>query len=153
MMPITIDISATPTFVPPVAIDDIVHVRYVYEGPWWFNVYLRLDVEGHGHLLTLIDGDSLLPPDNFAFEPPFAMQSVAGLCTPTPDGCGDSERLAVAFAVGGQPIELLDGTYAVVGGVPGTEVWVSTAEHLHDITCTDTPDEWFRVLIVDSGQE
>jgi hypothetical protein len=152
-MPITIDISATPSFLPPVVVGDTIHVRYVYEGPWWFNVYLRLELDGHGHLLTLIDADSLLPPDSFAFELPFPIESVSGLCDPTPDGCGDLERLALAFEVNGEAVEMLDSSYAIVGGDPGTEVWVATAEHLHDITCTDTPDEWFRVLIANTGLE
>jgi hypothetical protein len=146
-MPITIDISATPSFLPPVIPGDTIHVRYVYEGPWWFNIYLRLDVDGQGHLLTMIDGDSLLPPDNFAFEPPFPIEAVSGLCTPAPDVCGNAERLALAFTVNGEAVEMLDSSYAIVGGVPGTEVWVATAERLHDINCTDTPDEWYRVLI------
>jgi hypothetical protein len=152
-MPIPIDISATPSFLAPVFVGDTVHVRYVLEGPWWFNIYLRLDVDGHGHLLTMIDGDGLLPPDNYMFEPPFAIQSVSGLCSPMPDGCGDLERLALAFEVNGEAVEMLDSNYGIVGGDPGTEVWVATARHLHDIDCTDTPDEWFRVLITNTGQE
>jgi hypothetical protein len=152
-MPITIDISATPSFLPPVFPDDTVHVRYVYEGPWWFNIYLRIDVEGYGHLLTMIDGDSLLPPDNYAFELPFPIQPVSGLCAPRPDSCGDLERLALAFEVDGESVEMLDSNYAIVGGDPGTDVWVAHAGHLHDIVCTDTPDEWYRVLIANTGWE
>jgi hypothetical protein len=152
-MPITIDISATPSFLPPVFPGDTIHVRYAYEGPWWFNIYLRIDVDGYGHLLTLIDGDSLVPPDNYAFELPFPIQPVSGLCPPMPDVCGDLERLALGFQVNGEAVEMLDSNYAIVGGDPGTDVWVEAAGHLHDINCTDTPDEWYRVLIANTGWE
>jgi hypothetical protein len=152
-MPITIDISATPSFLPPVFPGDTIHVRYVFEGPWWFNIYLRIDVDGFGHLLTMIDADSLLPPDNYAFEMPFPIQPVSGVCPPTPDVCGNLERLALAFEVNGEAVEMLDSSYAIVGGDPGTEVWVANAGHLHDINCTDTPYEWYRVLITNTGWE
>ena len=151
--PVVIDIAATPLFLPPVAVDDVIQLRYVYEGPWWFNVYLRLDLDGHGHLLTLIDGDSLLPPEPFDFSLPIPITTASGLCSPAADGCGDAERLALDLDLGGELARVFDQNYAIVGGDPGTEVWVAKAEHLHDIQCTDTPDEWFRLLIADTGQE
>jgi hypothetical protein len=153
-IPIAIDVSATPSFHAPVYVDDVVQVRYVYEGPFWFNVYLRLDIVDYGHLLTLIDGDSLLPPDNYEFEPMLDMESISGLCTPEPDFCGDAERLAVGFTVFGEILEMPDRSYGTVDVIaPAPHIWVSSAVHLHDITCTDTPDEWFRVLIASSVPE
>jgi hypothetical protein len=152
-IPIKIDISATPSFLPPVFVGDTIHVRYIYEGPWWFNIYLRIDVDGYGHLLTMIDGDSLLPPPEYVFELPFPIQAVSDLCTPMPDVCGDVERLALAFTLNGEAIEMLDSNYEIVGGVPGTDVWVAAAGRLHNINCTDTPSEWFRVLIANTGSE
>ncbi|HLT35314.1 MAG TPA: hypothetical protein VK034_03490, partial [Enhygromyxa sp.] len=151
--PVVIDIDASPSFSAPVLVGDTMQVRYIYEGPWWFNIYLRLDIESYGHVLTLIDGDSLLPPDNHPFEPPFDMTAVSGLCTPASDGCGDLERLALDFEINGEAAHMFDGSHAIVGGDPGTDVWVATAEHLHDIQCTDTPTEWFRVLIANTGWE
>jgi hypothetical protein len=150
---VVIDVSATPSFSPPVFGGETVQVRYIYEGPWWFNVYLRVDMDGYGHVLTLIDGDSLLPPDNHPFEPPFAITVASGSCTPAPDGCGDLERLALDFEINGDPGHVFDGRHAIVGGDPGTDIWVARAGHLHDIQCTDTPSEWFRVLIANTGWE
>jgi hypothetical protein len=151
--PVIIDISASPSFLPPVFGGETMQVRYIFEGPWWFNIYLRLDMDGYGHLLTLIDGDSLLPPENYPFELPFEITPAYGLCTPISDGCGDLERLALDFELNGEAAHMFDGSYAIVGGDPGTDVWVVEAGHLHDIQCTDTPDEWYRVLIADTGWE
>jgi hypothetical protein len=151
--PIIIDINATPTFLPPLTGGETVQVRYISEGPWWFNVHLRLDVEGYGHLLTLIDGDSLVPPDPYVWDPPFALTPVYDLCTPFADGCGDLERLALDMEVNGEPNRVWDSSHAIVGGDPGTDVWVVDAGLLHEIQCSDTPDEWYRVLIADTGLE
>jgi hypothetical protein len=131
----------------------VLELRYVSEGPWWFNTYLRLDLQGFGHLLTIVDGDALLPPDPYVFELPFPISTVAGLCTPLPDGCGDLERLALDFTLNAEAAHMFESEYAIVGGDPGTEVWVAAAGHLHDIRCTDTPDEWFRVMIANTGWE
>lgn len=150
--PVTIAVLADPQLNPPLLAGALISLRYVSEGPWWFNSYLRLDMNG-GHLFTIIDGDSLVPEEPYVFELPFPISTVSGICEPTPDGCGDRERLGLAFELAGEAIVMFDPEYAIVGGDPGTDVWVAEAGHLHDILCSDTPDEWFRVLIANTGWE
>ncbi len=153
MEPVVVSVLADPLLSPPVMNGAAMTLRYVSEGPWWFNSYLRLDLDGFGHLLTLIDGDALQPPDPFVFELPVPISTVSGLCDPVPDGCGERERLGLAFTVNGEDVVMFDPNFATVGGIPGTDVWVAAAGHLHDVLCTDTPDEWFRVLIANTGWE
>jgi hypothetical protein len=151
--PVSIEVFADPMLNPPLMDGSAITLRYVSEGPWWFNSYLRIDMDGFGHLFTLIDGDSLQPPEPYVFELPFPITTVSGLCDPMPDGCGDRERLGLSFSLGGEDIVMFDLYYAIVGGDPGTDIWIDEAYHLHDVQCTDTPDEWFRVLIANTGWE
>jgi hypothetical protein len=155
-MPIMIDITATPSLLLPMLPGDTIHVRYLIEGgPWFFNRYLRIDVDGHGHLLTMIEGDSLLPPVNYSFETPFPIQLVSGLCALTSDGCGDLERQALAFEVNDEAVEMLDGSHGIIGGVPGIEVWVADAWQRSDFMCSadNFRLESYRVLIANTGSE
>ncbi|NJK31385.1 MAG: hypothetical protein HC927_02615 [Deltaproteobacteria bacterium] len=150
--PVEILVDANPPFLPPVDPGQTMQLYYLSEGPWWFNRTMRLDVEGHGHLLTVIDGDSLLPPEEYDFEPPLELASKSGGCSPTPAGCGLQERLAVEFTSGGETVELFERDYEIAFGDPGTELWVFQAFHLSEIQCTDVPDERFLVLIANTGQ-
>jgi len=149
--PVTISVTASPTFTAPVEVGDLVSIHYVFDGPWWFNSHLRLDVQGQGHLLTIIDGDALNPPEQYGFAPPLELSRVYDQCSWEDGFCGQVERLSLA--VGGGDEAVFDGNFEVVGDDPGTALWVDTAELLHEVDCTDTPDEWFRLLIVNSGGE
>ncbi len=148
-----VSVVADPSFLPPIDTGATVQLSYVSEGPWWYNVRLRLDLEGFGHLLTLIDGDSIEAPEPFTFELPYPVEVVTGLCETSPGGCGDVERLGLRFTINSETSDLYDPYYAILGGDPGTEVWVAQATRLYDVQCTDTPDDWYRVLIADTGWE
>jgi hypothetical protein len=148
--PVTIAVTATPGFVSPVFGGETIHLRYLVTGGWWFSTHLRLDIEGGGHFLTLIDG-GLVPSNDLTFELPFVIEPVSGLCPSEPDECGNVERVALAFSIDGQPVELHDGSYSHIDAPPSTDVWVSTAEHYQIINCSDVADEWYRILIVNPG--
>ena len=151
--PVSISVKSNPAIALPLAGGELVTVHYVSEGPWWFNSYLRLDVEGLGHMLTIIDGDSLMPPENYGFALPVDITVKYELCAWFDGGCGQVERLGLGTVINSEDATVLDGDYAIVGGDPGTEFWVQSAEHLHEIQCTDTPDEWFKVMIANTGWE
>jgi len=151
--PITLDLSLDPGLTIGLEPGEMVELRYVYDGPWWLNLYLRLDDAGGGHLLTLIDGDSLTPPGPASFELPVPITAQPGLCAPVLDFCGDHERYALRFELDGETSEVFDGHHVILGPPPGLDVWVDRAGRLHDISCTDTPDEWYRLLIVSAGDE
>ena len=151
--PIVIDIQSSPAIVTPLVGGEAVSLRFVSEGPFWFNEYLRLDLDGWGHLLTMTNGDGLTPPEPYVFELPVAVEPVYDVCPRQEDFCGQLERLHLRFDLGGDAYDVLDGHHAVLGPPPGVDVWVGEAGHLYEIDCTDTPNEWFRVLIVSGGQE
>lgn len=152
MQAIEIDLRSSPAFVAPLVGGETIQLRFVSEGPFWFNEYLRLDVEGHGHLLTIINGDGLLPPETYDFEHAHEIKPVYEACAREMDFCGELERLPLSFEISGEAHEVLDGHHDLIGPSLSTQVWAVEAGHLHEIECTDTPDEWFRVLIVDASE-
>jgi hypothetical protein len=146
--PLAITIASTPslTFTPPL-VGDSLRVRSLYDTPSWSNQYLRLDRvddAGQRHLLTLVESETL-QLDDPAYELPLVFETLAIPCERFIDGCHYVERLALAFEVDGQPNELLDSTHALVGSQ--TEIWIATAMVYHESLCTDSPEEWFKVLI------
>jgi hypothetical protein len=142
-IPIEIDISATPNLAASVAAGDSIRMYYDFHDPFWTNRHLRLDVEGYGHLLTLIDSEGLS-----GLELPFSIQPTYGLCTATPTDCAKFERATMVFGGAAEGVEMLDGNYAATNGDPGIQIWVDTAGRYVDIDCTDSPGTWYRILII-----
>ena len=151
-LPITIDIAAEPAISTELGLGDQLELRYVYDGPWWFNLYLRLDrMGGTGHVLTLVDGDALTPPAPVEFDLPLPITPRADLCARTSEFCGERERYGLEVEVDEALHTVLDGHHATLGPPPGIDVWVSEAGELHEISCTDTPTHWYEILIVSPG--
>ncbi|PRQ06310.1 hypothetical protein [Enhygromyxa salina] len=153
--PMLIQITAEPGLSVPLAQDDIVRVRYTVETPFWSNLYLRLDLEGYGHVLTLVDGDSLTPDDAGTFELPFGVSAASANCAPVDTECGMIDRLALTFDSMGEPTQIVfDGDYGNIQGEPGANVWLTGAQNLTqhpNMICTDVPASWYQMLIVDAN--
>jgi hypothetical protein len=142
-LPIEIDINATPNLSSTVVAGDTIRMYYAFDDPFWTNRHLRLDVEGYGHLLTLIDSETLS-----ALELPFPIQPTYGLCTPTLTDCAKFERATMVFGGAADGIEMLDSNHMSTNGDPGIQIWIDTAGRYVDIECTDSPGTWYRILII-----
>src|SRR5690606_31131629 len=123
------------------------------EGPWWINNYLRIDSDIGDHLLTVIYGDSLAPPENFAFEVPLdvtAESGQSGQCEDT-DVCGPFERLLMGLHADGESVQMFDGSFAQIGP-QGPAVWLTEASEVVEDegfpVCSDRPPAWYQMLIV-----
>lgn len=150
--PLHVELQAAPALSLPLAEGDEVTLRYVFEGPFWVNTYLRVDRPDVGHVFTLVEGDSMLPPPKFAFAWPFEVTVLADVCPVHEVSCGTAERLGLEVRLDdGTSRRVVDSTYGIFDDPERTQIWVAEATRMHDVQCTDLPREWFRVLLVNTG--
>jgi hypothetical protein len=123
------------------------------DGPWWINRWFRIDRGDGSHLVSGIDGDSL----GLAFADetpalPYETTAVPGLC-PIFDSCGPTEPLGLSMTVGEADELVYPYSHELIGGIPGVDVWVGASERHLELECTDTPTDWYQVVVAHPGDE
>jgi hypothetical protein len=145
--PLNLSVDVTPGFVAPVSGGETIQLRYQrWSDDGGVDEFLRIDVDGVGHLLTWVDAFATLS----SFPIPFAIEFMPTPCEPIEEFCGPATRHALAFEVDGETVEVLDGSHAAFGGL---DVWVFEAWEVPDDvnSCTDAPWRRVHALFVDAG--
>jgi hypothetical protein len=137
----------------PLAVDDAVRLYVLQDGPWWINHYFRLERSENDPLLIGVDGDSIADEIDGQALMPFPFEVVSGLCPSVQSDCGIQQRLALDVTVNAEQARLHDHAYSIVGGDPGVEIWVQEATRFDEVQCTDTPTDWYRLLVAYTGNE
>lgn len=132
----------------PLEPGDEIRVRARLSVPMWQNWYIRIDRLDGSPVFSGATGDSI----NYQFQDgtwalPYEPAPLLSNC-PTEDlECGTSEALVVGFWLDGEGQSLPSGTHAEldIGGTP--DVWITEASRWVTLDCTDTPQDWFSVVM------
>jgi len=129
--------------------------RYVADTPFLVNRWFSLREDDGGPIVTGVDADGLLPPaaDPDLIYTPLLISSVGNLCPRESWVCFEKERLALDVSCHDMSILVYDQSEAMLSCELFYHILVENAERRHNISCTDTPSEWYRFLIAGTPGE